>query len=357
MFQVEEFGGGQGWLKGGFLGFAGSGKTVTATKLAIGVRAAFGLEGPIAMFDTEGGSEYVAPTVLKATGKRLVGKRSRSLDDLIAMTNYCVANGVSVMIADSVTHVWREVCDAYLKQVNARRAKKNLGIQTKLEFQDWGPIKAKWTIWTDLYLNSPLHIVICGRAGYEYDFEQREDGSGKDLVKTGIKMKTEGEFGFEPSLLVEMERVQKVDPNGKLSKVFVRRATVLKDRFDVIDGEQADDPDYPFFAPHVQMLVPGAHAPVDTEARTDLAIGDDGDSAWKHEQRQRVILCEEIQGELLRAWPGQTAAEKASKAEAIEAAFGTRSWTKVESMNASRLADGLALIREKTTAQSGGEAA
>ena len=46
-----------GFLKGGFLGETSSGKTTTAMMLAIAVRRHFKLDGPISMFDTEGGSQ------------------------------------------------------------------------------------------------------------------------------------------------------------------------------------------------------------------------------------------------------------------------------------------------------------
>lgn len=346
---LQTMGAGQGFLKAGFLGFPKSGKTYTATLLSIGVRDFLKLDGPIAMFDTEGGSEYIAAMVKKGTGKDLVGIRSRSLDDLIGMGRECEEKGVSVLLADSMTHVWRELCDSYLKQINAQLKASRRAEKRRLEFQDWGPIKERWAKWTDFYLNSPLHIVICGRAGYEFDFEDRADGTGKDLIKTGVKMKTESEFGFEPSLLVQMERVQARE-GGKLGKEFSHRATVLGDRFDVIDGKSEDDPTFDFFKPHVERLTPGAYAPIDTDAQTDFGINDDG-SEFDRERKLRVILCEKIQAAMTEKWPGQSAPEKKAKLAAIKEAFGTTSWTEVETrINARDLKEGLARIEAMTAA-------
>lgn len=341
---LQTLGGGQGYLKAGFLGFAKSGKSYTATLLACGLREHLAHAGPIVMFDTEGGSEYVAPLVRKLTGTDLVGVRSRSFDDLMAVTREVEEIGASVLLVDSITHPWRELCDAHLKGINEVLRAKGRQPRSRLEFQDWNTIKTRWAPWTTWYLNSPMHVVICGRAGYEYDFEEREDGSGKDLVKTGIKMKTEGEFGFEPSLLVEMARIQVLGDRTEI----IHRATVIGDRFAVLDGKQADNPDFQFFLPHVQCLTPGAHATVDTETKTDPQINDDGDASWVHDRRERTILCEEIEGELVRAWPGQTKDEKQAKAAAIEAAFGTRSWTRVQTFDAERLRFGLQIIRDMT---------
>jgi hypothetical protein len=336
MSLLQKFGTGQGYLKAGFLGFPKSGKTFTATSLAIGTRKHFKLKGPLAMFDTEGGSEFIAPRVKLETKTDLIGVRSRSFDDLVTSSKEALAEGVSVLIVDSVTHIWRDLCASYLGRVNKARAAKNLGPRLSLEFQDWNPLKEIWNDkWTAFYLNAPLHIIICGRAGFEYDFTENEETGKRELVKTGIKMKTESEFGFEPSLLVEMERVQELS-DGK--RAIIHRATVLGDRFGVIDAKQGDNPDFAFFAPHVELLTPGAHAPVDTEARSEVPVDDDG---WPKEKRERAILCEEIQGVILTMYPGQTTADKTGKSDLLNKLFKTRSWTKVESLDSKLLRAGL----------------
>jgi hypothetical protein len=345
MGKLQKFGHGQGYLKAGFVGFNKSGKTWTAALLAIGTRKFFGMKGPIAIFDTEGGSEYIAPMIKKATGEDLVGVRSRSLQDLIDTARECEKDGISVLIADSMTHPWREVCASYLSKVNEGRAKKNQKPRYKLEFQDWGIIKDMWAPWTDLYINSKLHIIICGRAGYEYDYDINEETERRELVKTGIKMKTESEFGFEPSLLVEMERVQHLNDGTKV----IHRATVIGDRFGVIDGKHCDNPTFEFFKPHLEMLHAGSYAPVDTTIKSaDNMPGVDGsgDAEWQSEKRERTILCEEIQGVIVNKWPGQTAIEKQAKADLLNTIFNTRSWTKVENMNSTVLRDGLKAIKD-----------
>lgn len=338
--ELVNLGGGTAYLKAGFLGFAGSGKTYTAAKLAIGVRKFQGLEGEIAMLDTEAAAQYIAPMVKAETGKDLLGYQSRALKDAIEFLRLCQAKKVSCAIIDSVTHLWREVCDSYLKQVNEQLAKKGRNPRTRLEFQDWGPIKAKWEEFSNLYLNMPMHVIIAGRAGYEYDYEQREDGTGKDLVKTGIKMKTEGEFGYEPSLLVQMERIQQA-ADGSLLNHIVHRATVIKDRFGVLDGKESDNPGFDFFKPFIERLTPGAHAAVKTDGQTPMAVDDSGDAEWQKERKLRAIYCEEIQGALLVYFPSQSTEDKKAKAFLIHTLFGTHSWTAVESMDSARLKEGM----------------
>lgn len=356
MALLQKLGTGQGYLKAGLLGFSKSGKTFTATLLAIAVRQLFGFKEPIAFFDTESGSEYVAPLIKELTGEDPVGIRSRSFVDLMEVAKECEGGVSPILLVDSITHVWRELCDAYLKQLNEGRVRRGWQPRTKLEFQDWPTIKQRWSQWTDWYLNSRVHVCILGRAGFEYDMQANDETGKKELVKTGTKMKVETEFGFEPSLLVEMERVE----NRGQRVEIAQRAVVLGDRFGEITGhvgifrplkdhKKELDAVANFFLPHLKRLKPGALASIDTSVKTDLGLHE-GDEEWASEKRQRIILCEEIQGELLRVYPGQTAKEKQAKMALIEKYFGTKSWTRVESTDSGTLRVALRALREELNA-------
>jgi hypothetical protein len=339
--QFKALAGGAGFLKCGFLGFNKSGKTYTATSLAIATREHFKLKGPIAMLDTEASAQYQAPRVKRETGLDLVGVQTRALGDAVDFLAECQKVGAAVAIIDSVTHLWRELLKAYLDGVNRARATRNLPPRMKLQFEDWGPIKDQWGVFADRYLNDPMHVIICGRAGYDYDYEENEETGKKELRKTGVKMKTEGEFGFEPSLLVEMERVQAPGDTGAL---ITHRALVIGDRFGVLDGKCADNPDGTFFKPYLDMLTPGTHAAVDLTRTTPIQVDEAGDAQWAREKKLRVIECEKAQSLLTSAFPGQSAPEKKAKVDLIDAAFGTRSWTAVENMASETIQAGVARL-------------
>lgn len=359
MSLLKKLGQGTGYLKAGFLGFPKSGKTFTAKELAIGTREFLQHDGPIAMFDTEGGSEYIAADIRERTGHDLLGIRSRKFDDLVGAAHECVDAGVSVLIVDSVTHVWTELCESYLVQINEIRERQRRSKQRRLEFQDWNVLKPKWRTWTDTFLNVPLHIIICGRAGFEWDFQENEDGK-RELIKTGVKMKTESEFGFEPSLLVEMQREQERDSSaGKLTGTIIHRATVLGDRFNVMDGQQADNPGFDFFRPHIERLVPGAHATIDTQSQSNFDLDEDGYSPEQKEGRLRAIFSEKIKAELLKVEDGaQTAKAKMARQTIIEETLSTTSWTEVESMPSSDLKRAFPEVQAKVAAyNAGGEEA
>jgi len=347
----------QGYLKAGFLGFTASGKTYTATLLAIATRNYFKLDGPIAMFDTEGGSQYLKGWVQEITGKPLLGVRARSFDKLLEFGRECEGAGVSVAIVDSIAHPWEELKESFLADINAARAKKQWDPRG-LEFQDWAKIKPTWGKWTDFYLNSRLHIIVCGRAGDIYEMEKNEETGRKELSKVGVKMQTEKNFGYEPSLLVEMAREQILEPTTH----FIRRATVWKDRFGMIDGLTCDfqslDPKgkhrrereletvWNFFGQHVRCIKAGAHAAIDVESKTKTGADEVGDDSWQREKRTRTILAEEVEAELFDAFPGQTGDMKKKRQEMAQAAFGTKSWTAIsESTDSKKLREGLRLIR------------
>lgn len=353
-----------GYLKAGLLGFAGTGKTMTGTLLAVAAREVLKLEGPVAFFDTETGSAYIKNHVRNLTGKDLLVKKSRSLADLLKFLEQCQRTGVSVAIVDSLTHVWREVCDGYLVQKNEQRRLANppRPAQKRLEFEDWNVIKPRWAVWTDAFLNSPLSIVICGRAGWEYEMSKDEETGKKTLDKVGIKMKVEGEFGFEPSLILQLETIQTLAP-GATTPEITRRATCLKDRFTVLDGRNCefDSSDMnqaanlakayaavkKFAGGHLALLTPGSHTQIETDQPTDFGMGgEDGDALVVRERREREVLCEEIQGEITLVLPGQSAQEKKAKVEVLKEAFGTSSWTSIEAMRADKLRAGKAKLAE-----------
>src|ERR1700683_3953914 len=214
-------------LKMGLMGFAGSGKTYTATLTAIGLvhhmreHKVDYASRPMFFLDTETGSDWVAPKI-KSEGIDLFTAKTRAFSDLVAAIREAEESS-SLLLIDSVTHFWVELCDTYMKKKN----------RTRLQFEDWAFLKAEWRKFTDLFINSNLHIILAGRAGFEYDYQVDEETEKKNLVKTGIKMKAEGEMGYEPSLLVLMER--EMDMATKTNHHY---AKVIKDRSTLLDGKE-----------------------------------------------------------------------------------------------------------------------
>ncbi len=339
-----------GFVKATFQGPQGSGKTRTAVELACKTREFFGSKKPIAFYDTETGSDYIADLIKERTGLAPVRVKTRAFSDLRQVVGECVDGISDILIVDSISHVWRELQAAYMQKINENRRSP----KQRMDIQDIMKIKELWGPWPDDFLQSPIHIIVCGREGNEWGHEWDEEKGKSELVTVGKKMKVEGEFGYEASLMVSM-RIEQIEggtvkKRGGKKEQHERRliniATILKDRFDVMNGQVFEMPTGDVFLPFLNKLVPGAHRPTDTAVKSAASMPQVDDGDWNYEKRQRAILCEEIQGEITKYYPGQTAREKSIKLALIERAFDTRSWTKVETLNSEALRTGLLLIRK-----------
>ncbi len=206
---------GQAYLKAGNFGLQGSGKTYTAALLCVGLhkmlveRGLYKPDKPVYMMDTEVGSSWIASR-FKAENIPFKVWRTRAFERLLEAVDH-VDKEQGILVIDSITAFWTELTSAYAA------AKK--GYNKSLTFQDWAKIKERWRQFTDAYINSKAHIVMCGRQGYEYDFFTDGDGR-KQLEKTAIKMKGESETGYEPSLLFAMERHQELASDGTVNRVY-----------------------------------------------------------------------------------------------------------------------------------------
>jgi len=305
------------FLKIGFFGDTGTGKTYTATKMLSQFAVKYCKNAQIAMFDTEPSAGFVAPMVKKITGKDLLAVSSRSFSDLMDFTEECIKKKY-IGIVDSVTHPWRSLCTDYLEAKKSRvKSAGGRPETTKLTLRDWGPIKEMWGAFSQKFVFAPVHFCICGREGDMWDTVTDEEGN-EEMRKIGVKMKTERELGYEPSLLVQM----KIDNNKHL-------AFVVKDRFDFLTGKLSDNnPDLAFFEPHIRALNIGG-ANVDKSEGKPVFESGEGPN-WETLQAQRKAIIENIQDDILLAYPGQTAAEKKAKVEAVREAFGTSAWIEIE---------------------------
>lgn len=317
LFQKAD-GAGAAKLKCGIYGGTGSGKTFTASLIAIGLHKMIAAKKPVAFIDTETGSDYVVPQFKKA-GVPLVVLKSRSFPDLLAATAEAEREA-SIMITDSITHIWDDFQRAYLTKTR----------QKFIEIWDWKPLKQEWQRWTDAFVNSDLHMIMCGRAAAIYETtEEIKDGKTRKVAnKVGTKMRTESEGGYEPSLLLEMEKVYEGDEgNG----TYTRVCHVVKDRFDLIDSKDFKNPVFENFLPHINMLnLAGVQLGVDVSRNSQSVFDDFGNTDRQNRARRRGILVEELEGMLMHYFPGSTAKEKDLRQEIVFKRLNTRSWKAVE---------------------------
>lgn len=323
------------YLKIAFEGFAGSGKTYTMAQVAAGLHKRIGSKKPIVIFDTEEAAKFLR-RFFDGHGIAVLHKRSRSLSDLIETMRRCRDGASDVLMIDSISHVWENFIQAYSKKKNRKDG--------RLQFQDWGVLKPEWkSDFSDPFVRDPYHCLMTGRAGFEY--EDRVDDEGKrEIFKTGIKMKVEGETAYEPDLLVLMSRFEEVV--GKEKSVW-REATIIKDRSTLIDGKTIANPTFADFEPAVDYILenPVAKPAVESDASALFESDDDR----KQFAIKRDILLEKIEGEMVSAWPGSAAEAKRAKADALRESFGTRSWTEVSKMGLGALEEGLERMTKLAT--------
>lgn len=319
-----------GYLKSGWVGFPGSGKTYTMALVAIGLHKYIKSDKPVFFYDTELGSSYIEPLFTDA-GIKLMRVQSRSFATLILATKEAEKEG-GIFIIDSITHPWRELLKSFMKSKGITRIKMN----------HWGPIKEEWGQFNELFLNSKMHILMAGRAGFEFDFEEDENGD-KELVKTGIKMKTEGELGFEPSLLIEMSAEKEVD-KGKTVGI-VNKAFVVKDRFNEINGKTFDKPKFEDFLPHIKHLnIGGEHLQLNAEDSVAMLSTD---QSVAKRLRERDILIEELFAEMPLRFNSRTDIGKSEGAKFLRDNYGTLSPKAIEALPNEVIKAGLDKLKEQ----------
>lgn len=337
----------QSAAKVGIFGLQGSGKSTLAALMAIGLSKTYHGGAPVAYHDTENGSDFLKP-LFDMEGVKLLVRKSKCFADAAATLHEAKRRECCVFIEDSITGDWDELTESF---------KKKKGI-SKIELYHWGMLKPQWNEeWVTPMLNSPLHVITCGRAGDVWQEVDQEDGSTKS-TKVGTKMRAEGQFGYEPSLLIEMLCNQNL--GGKRRKNagrMIHTATVLKDRARFLNGKSFEWPDintykagdwkkfFDAFAPHFSFLnIGGKHVAVNPADSQQLFDGNGNSDFYKRKQDAAIAL-EEIEAAMTTIWPGSSASQKALKLLALDTLFGTRSWTKVTTLPQAELDAGLIRLR------------
>jgi hypothetical protein len=338
------------YAKIGIYGFGGAGKTRTASEIMIGLykylleRKQIKPDMPLAFIDTETGSDFLIP-LFEKNGIKIVSMKTRSFTDMMKIIDEAEKECFGLVI-DSITHIWRDLVESYQEKLTKRRKYK------KLAFHDWNIIKPIWHEYADKFVNSKLHIVICGRAGWDYEYLEDENGQ-RELQKTSTKMKAETEFQFEPSLVIEMEAVHQA--KGEIGSKLVRKAHIIKDRnpFNSIDGKIFTNPTFKNFKPFFDNLnIGNDHVGVENRNSTEL-FDDNGNSEWELIKKRKTIALEKIEEGLKYLFPAATGKDKTAKLAILKELTGTFSWAEITSSNIESLEmwgyyiDDLALAGQK----------
>lgn len=326
------------YLKMALEGFAGSGKTYTMAVLAIELHRRLGSSKPIVAFDTEEAIQALK-FLFDEAGITVLRKSSRSLADLMETMRRCRDGLTDILLIDSISHIWEDVLTSYLRRKNRQR----------LQFEDWGIIKPTWRReFSDPFVRDPYHCLMTGRAGYEYEDEKDEDGK-RQIYKSGIKMRAEGETAYEPDILVLMSRREQLLESAP---TVWREAMVIKDRSTLIDGKVFRNPSYADFQPAIDRLLSNPAYALPKEADTGGLFGTEEERRdWI---KRRDIALEKVEAALVEAYPGQDKEAKRAKVVALKECFGTTSWTEMKGMKPEKIEEGLTRLEEWLAARKNG---
>jgi hypothetical protein len=334
------------WVKLGLDGFPGSGKSHTAILIAIGIYKAWKHEGPVYIFDNEKAAKFLQPMMAKEKIQTRVVEGDQ-LDVLKAAIAEVESAG-GLLLIDSLTKVYDRTVRDYLGTSKT--------VRKTLEIQDRPIVNEAWrTNFEDVFINAECHIIFTGRATIEWgNNEETDDHTGKKkrgFFQKGVKMMGQKDTMYAPDFAIYMERQERLLESGK--KKTWREATIIKDRSNLLDGQTFNNPTYKNLSKMFEFLLSrpaGEPHVVEGNPRDVFGDGDDSGAFF----RERTILTEEILGEFLRLYPGQTAVEKKCRAELMQRFFGTRSWTKISEatpLGQLRMGlDGLRVYAEQETA-------
>jgi hypothetical protein len=170
------------FVKAGFQGSSGTGKSTTAGLLLLGLSVEYASRAPVLVYDTEPGWQFLK-SLFEAENVELIIRNGRHFKGMHDALREAVKLGCSGFAVDSITHSWSELLERFADSTG------------RVPFHKFNQIKPLWNEWTVDFLNAPLHCVANGRLAFEYLYEVAEDGR-RDLVKGDAKMKAGGGESF-----------------------------------------------------------------------------------------------------------------------------------------------------------------
>lgn len=266
----------QAALKIGIYGPPGSGKTFTSLLIAEGLAKLSGKR--IGYVDTEHGTDFYCKDVptrkVHPAAFDFDAIYTRALTEIIAAVKGLNPAEYGVVVVDSMTHLWEAARAAYDgKQTRAGT----------IPMQAWGKIKKPYKDLMSYMLSSPMHIIICGRQGVEYETDEETD----ELKAIGVKMKAEGETAYEPHILLRMDAIKP----KKTNEVATIIAYAEKDRTGVLAGRSFANPNFDTLCKPLLGLLGDTQAHIETE---DESSAKDAEAIAKQDKEREAQSAEHL---------------------------------------------------------------
>lgn len=258
----------QAALKIGLYGPAGSGKTLTSLLMAEGLATRTGKR--VAFCDTEHGTDFYC----QAVKNRSVHPEAfdfdaiytRSITEVLAAVRGLKPAEYSVIVLDSITHLWEAAIAAYSGRTTSAGT---------IPFHAWGKIKKPYKDLMSFLLNSPMHVIICGRQKNIYETDEETE----ELKQAGVTMRAEGETPYEPHILIRMES-QRPKKTNEVAQIV---AYAEKDRTGILAGRSFVNPTFDSLCLPILGLLGDTQAKIET---SDESAATDAEAIARQEQER-----------------------------------------------------------------------
>ena len=184
------------YMKALLTGASGSGKSMSALELAIGMYKKCGGAG-IAYIGTEGDRDKLYAQTKSKHGEYSFEYDLLQLEDpyttdkYISAINEAIDAGYKVCIIDGLSAEWKWLNDTHDKMPGN-------------SFTNWGKLKPKHRQLIDKILTAPMHIFCCARGKDEWLLE---DKNGKSVPKkVGLGSQTDKDISYEVMLSLQIEQ-------------------------------------------------------------------------------------------------------------------------------------------------------
>lgn len=283
----------QAALKVSAYGPPGSGKTFTSLLMAEGLAQRTGKR--VAYVDTERGTDFYAKTVparkIHPEAFDFDALYTRSLAEVDIAVRALDPATHSVVVLDSMSHLWDAAIEAY----KGKKVGKNAD---KIPMPAWQGIKKPYKDLLAFLIASPFHVFILGRQKNLFDTTEDEKGEEK-MTKTGVGMRAEGETAYEPHICLRLES----QSQERTQTQYATYCYVEKDRTGILAGQVIKNPSFATIEP-ILPLLGDVQAPQEDEeeriAKDGELLARDGEKQKAKEDKSSQLF-QDLQAKLVAA--------------------------------------------------------
>lgn len=203
-------------LKLGIAGASGSGKTFSALKICKGMMEAAGVQGRIALIDSEARSAS-----LYADMKGMPEFDTLQLDPPYTVDKYidaielAIANKYDFLIVDSASHVWSGE-GGLLQEKDAMDGRGGNS------YTNWAKMTPKWNRFVSGILHSDIHMICTLRSKQDYVLETNEKGK-QAPKKVGMAPQVREGFEYELTAVFDMDAAHQATASKDRTSLFDQR--------------------------------------------------------------------------------------------------------------------------------------